>query len=170
MTEPQIGDVAPDLALVDQNGRRTSISDFRGQPLLLVFVPFAFSDTCTNELIDLRDEAPLVDDRDVAVAVVSCDSLFTLKAWGEVHTYDAPLLSDFWPHGEAARAYGVFNEDKGLAGRGSFLIDAQGVLRWSVVSPMGQARDVDDYREAIAQLPEGRCCVRVSRLGDDAPQ
>lgn len=152
MTGPQIGDFAPDVALVDQNGRRTSISDFRGQPLLLVFVPFAFSDTCTNELIDLRDEVPLVDGHDVVVAVVSCDSLFTLKAWGEVHAYDAPLLSDFWPHGEAARAYGVFNEDKGLAGRGSFLIDAEGVLRWSIVSPMGQARDLDDYREAIAQL------------------
>lgn len=152
MTTPRLGQEAPDVELVDQHGRRTTLADLRGTPVLLVFVPFAFSDTCTNELIDLRDESPLVDDRDVTVAVVSCDSLFTMKAWGDAHHYDAPLLSDFWPHGAAARAYGVFNEDKGLAGRGSFLIDAEGVLRWSTVSELGQARDLDDYRAAIANL------------------
>ncbi|WP_062072067.1 peroxiredoxin [Demequina sediminicola] len=153
MTVPRLGGTAPDVTLVDQHGRRVSVSDYRGAPLLLVFVPFAFSDTCTNELIDLRDEFPLVEGSDVTVAVVSCDSLFTMKAWGDAHAYDAPLLSDFWPHGAAAQAYGVFNDDKGLAGRGSFLVDANGVLRWSVVSELGQARDLDDYREAIRQLP-----------------
>ncbi|WP_236683808.1 peroxiredoxin [Demequina flava] len=152
MTLSRLGEVAPDIALVDNHGRRTTLSDYRGAPLLLVFVPFAFSDTCTNELIDLRDEAPLVPDSDLTVAVVSCDSLFTMKAWGDAHAYEGPLLSDFWPHGEAARAYGVFNEDKGLAGRGSFLIDSAGVLRWSVLSELGQARDLDEYRAAVRAL------------------
>ncbi|WP_062078976.1 peroxiredoxin [Demequina globuliformis] len=152
MTGPRLGEAAPDFVLVDQHGRRTTLRDFGGAPLLLVFVPFAFSDTCTNELIDLRDESPLVEGSDVAVAVVSCDSLYTMKAWGDAHAYSAPLLSDFWPHGEAARAYGVFSDDKGLAGRGSFLIDSEGILRWSVVSDLGQARDLDEYRAAIGDV------------------
>lgn len=152
MTHPAVGDAAPGFSLIDQHGRHVSLTDFRGNPLLLVFVPFAFSDTCTNELIDLRDAGALSEDKDVAVAVVSCDSLYTMKAWGDVHAFNESLLSDFWPHGEAARAYEVFSEDKGLATRGTFLIDAEGVIRWLVRNPTGEARSVDDYREAIAAL------------------
>ncbi|GMA34111.1 peroxiredoxin [Demequina litorisediminis] len=152
MTAPAVGEAAPAFSLIDQHGRHVTLADFRGSPVLVVFVPFAFSDTCTNELIDLRDAGALSEDKNVAVAIVSCDSLYTMKAWGDAHAFDQSLLSDFWPHGEAARAYGVFSEDKGLAGRGTFLIDGEGVIRWSVINPTGEARSIDDYREAIAEL------------------
>lgn len=152
MSGPLTGTEAPDFTLTDQHGRRITLSDFRGTPVLVVFVPFAFSDVCTNELVDLRDAVDLAEDRALEVIVVSCDSIYTLKAWADAHAYAGELLSDFWPHGEASTAYGVFNDVKGLATRGTFLIDASGTVAWSVVNPTGEARDVDDYRAAIAAL------------------
>ncbi|WP_234996516.1 redoxin domain-containing protein [Demequina sp. NBRC 110054] len=152
MTNPLVGHPAPELALTDQNGRTVSLADLRGTATLLVFVPFAFSDTCTNELVDLRDAPDLLERDDLTVLVVSCDSIYTLKAWADTHQYRGALLSDFWPHGDISRDYGVFNPRKGLATRGTFLIDAEGVVRWAVVNPTGEARDVDDYRREVATL------------------
>ena len=152
VTDAVQGQPAPDFTLTDQHGRRVTLSDYRGAAVLLVFVPFAFSDTCTNELIDLRDAPDLTEGRALEVIVISCDSIFTLKAWADAHGYSGELLSDFWPHGEASRAYGVFNPQKGLATRGSFLIDADGTLAWSVINSTGQARELDDYRAAIEAL------------------
>ncbi|MEE6272618.1 redoxin domain-containing protein [Georgenia sp. MJ206] len=86
------------------------------------------------------------------VLAVSCDPVFTLRAWAEQEAFGFDLLSDFWPHGAAARAYGVFDPATGHARRGTFLVDADGVLRWSVLSPGGAPRDVADYRAAIAAL------------------
>lgn len=147
--QPLVGEPAPPFSMLDQHGRTVTLESFRGIGLLVVFIPFAFSDTCTNELIDLRNAEDLLDSKDVKVVVVSCDSIYTLKAWADSHAYSGGILADFWPHGAAAKAYGVFNEDKGLANRGSFLIDGDGIVRWAIVSPMGQARDLDDYRAAI---------------------
>nr|WP_062378482.1 redoxin domain-containing protein [Demequina pelophila] len=147
-----VGRPAPAFSLTDTHGRAVALEDLRGTAVLLVFVPFAFSDTCTNELIDLRDAADLQGRDDLRIVVISCDSVYTLKAWADTHGYKADLLSDFWPHGEAARAYGVFNPRKGLASRGSVLIDAEGVVRWAIINPEGEARDLDDYRTAVQHL------------------
>lgn len=147
--QPLLGQPAPAFSLLDQHGRTVTLDSFAGVAVLLVFIPFAFSDTCTNELVDLRGAADLLGSDEVKVVVISCDSIYTLKAWAESHAYDGGILADFWPHGEAARAYGVFNADKGLANRGSFLIDATGIVRWVIVSSLGRARDLDDYRAAL---------------------
>lgn len=152
MTHPLVGRAAPEFSLADQHGRTLTMSALKGKPVLLVFVPFAFSDVCSSELVDLRDATGLADHADLQTLVISCDSIFTLKAWSDEHNYQAPLLSDFWPHGEVSRLYGVFNSHKGLATRGSFLIDAEGVVRWAIVNSPGEARDVGDYREAITLL------------------
>lgn len=152
MTHALVGRPAPGFRMSDTHGRVVSLEDLRGRAVLLVFVPFAFSDTCTNELIDLRGAEDLLRREDLAVIVVSCDSIYTLKAWADTHRYKAELLSDFWPHGEVSRQYGVFNPRKGLAGRGSFLIDADGVVRWAVLNPEGEARDLEDYRAAVEEL------------------
>ncbi len=152
MTTDLDGQLAPDFTLTDQHGRSLALSSFRGAPVLLVFVPYAFSDTCTNELIDLRDAEDLRSGDAVTVLVASCDSVYTIKAWADSHRYTGVLLSDFWPHGEVARGYGVFDDRKGLASRGTFLIDADGVVRWTVRNPMGEARRLEDYRDALAAL------------------
>ena len=89
---------------------------------------------------------------DVELLTVSVDSFFTHRAWADAENFQFGLLADFWPHGAAARAYGVFDEAKGLAVRGTFVIDKEGVVRWKVVNPIPQARDIADYQKALAEL------------------
>ncbi len=148
----RVGDPAPDVTLVDTHGTPVSLAGLRGGPVAVVFVPFAFSGTCTSELCELRDSIEDFEHAGVRLLVVSCDPMFTLRAWAEREGYDFDLLSDFWPHGAAARAFGVFDERSGIALRGSFLLDADGIVRWTVVNPRGQARSLDDYRAALAAL------------------
>lgn len=88
----------------------------------------------------------------VQVLAVSVDSMFSQRAWADQEGFTFPLLSDFWPHGEVARAYGVLDEDRGLALRGTFIIDGEGIVRWKVVNPIGSARDLDEYRKALADI------------------
>jgi peroxiredoxin len=149
---PELGELAPDLSSVDTHGTPVRLTDLRGTPVVLVFVPFAFSGTCTGELCEFRDNIEMFDAAGVRLLVVSCDATFSLRAWKEQEGYTFDLLTDFWPHGEIARAYGVFDDERGLAIRGSFLIDAAGVLRWALVNPRTQARDLDAYRTALALL------------------
>jgi peroxiredoxin (alkyl hydroperoxide reductase subunit C) len=150
---PKIGSPALDFALRDQHGQVVRLTDFAGsQNLALVFYPFAFSGICTGELCELRDNIGMFADSDVQLAGVSCDPVYTQRAWAEAEKYEFPLLSDFWPHGETARAYGVFNETTGSALRATFLVDIAGVLRWSIVNGPGQARPLAAYREALAAL------------------
>lgn len=154
-TAPGPGDVAPDFALPDTHGTPVRLHDLRGTPVLLVFVPFAFSGVCTGELSDLRDDAGLgatIVATGTRVLVVSCDSMVTLRAWDEQRGFGLDLLADFWPHGAVARSYGVLDEVDGVARRATFLVDADGVVRWSVVNPRGVARDIADYRAALAAL------------------
>ncbi|MBD8077505.1 redoxin domain-containing protein [Cellulosimicrobium arenosum] len=149
---PRPGDLAPDFTLPDTHGTPVHLGGHRGRPVLLVFYPFAFSGTCTHELAGLRDNLEAFDTAGATLLGISCDSVFAQKAWDEQQGFGFDLLSDFWPHGEVARSYGVLDERRGLAVRGSFLVDADGVVRWSVVNPPGRARDLDSYRRALAQL------------------
>lgn len=150
---PQIGQEAPDFTLRDEHGQRLQLSDLRGtKNVAIVFYPFAFSGICSGELCELRDTLSDFESDNVQVLAISCDSVFTLRTWAEQEKFNFPLLSDFWPHGEVAREYGVFNETTGSAVRGSFLLDTAGVLRWSVVNGMGEARSLAGYREALAAL------------------
>ena len=151
MSQPQIGDVAPDFELRSQHGEPTRLSDFRGaKSVVVVFYPFAFSGICTSELCEIRDDLSRFQNDSVQVLAISCDSVQTLRAYAERDGYDFPLLSDFWPHGAVAQAYGVFNDKVGVATRGSFLIDTDGVVRWSVVNEIGEARDLAGYHAALA--------------------
>jgi len=147
-----VGDVAPDFELRDQHGTPVRLSDHRGRKVVLIFFPLAFSGVCHGELNAIRDEfLPAVAD-DVQVLAVSVDSMFAQRAWADREGYRFPLLSDFWPHGEVARAYGVFDEEKGVAVRGTFIIDREGAVRWKVVNPISAARDIAAYHKALAEI------------------
>ena len=149
----EVGSEAPDFTLNDYNKQPVQLSSFRGdKPVLLVFYPFAFSGICTGELCQLRDEFADYDGKGVQVLGVSVDTPFSLKAWAEVEGYQFPLLSDFWPHGEVAQKYGVFNDQAGLAVRGTFLIDTEGVVRFAEVNAPGEARDQQGWKKAVAEL------------------
>jgi mycoredoxin-dependent peroxiredoxin len=148
-----VGDLAPEFTLRDQHGADVTLSSFRGeQAVLVVFYPFAFSGICTGELCEIRDDLGAFQNDAVQVLAVSCDPVYSLRAWAENQGFEFPLLSDFWPHGAVASAYGVFDPERGMAVRGSFLVDVDGVVRWSVVNAPGQARDLTAYREALAAL------------------
>jgi len=116
-----------------------------------MFYPFSFTGTCTGELCALRDDLSSFQNDDVQVLAVSCDSPYVQRVFAEKEGYEFPVLSDFWPHGNVAKTYGVFEESKGCALRGSFLIDKEGILRWEVKNGWA-ARENADYKAAIAAL------------------
>jgi len=148
-----VGDVAPDFALRDQHGQVHRLSDYRGRSnVLLVFYPFAFTGVCTGELCAIRDDLAGLQNDDTQVLAISCDSVASLRAFAEQQSFEHPLLSDFWPHGAVASAYGVFNETLGAAERGTFIIDKQGIVRWTVRTALGEARDLAAYQKALAEL------------------
>lgn len=150
-----IGEPAPDFQLPDHHGRPWRLSAWRGHAVLIVFFRFAFTPVCSGELAQLRDEVvPTLPDGHVVG--VSCDSMPALRVFAETEGFDFPLLSDFWPHGVVASSYGVFDDERGCAMRASFLVDAEGVIRWSVSNAPPTARDVHDYRRALDELAIGR--------------
>jgi mycoredoxin-dependent peroxiredoxin len=150
---PEVGTEAPDFTLKDQDNQEVSLSSFRGQrAVLVVFYPFAFSGLCTGELCAVRDDLSSFQNDQVQVLAVSVDHPFALKAWAEAQGYGFPLLSDFWPHGETAKAYGVFHEKAGMAVRGTFLVDTDGVVRFAEVNGPGEPRDQDAWKKALAAV------------------
>ncbi|MGA8995694.1 MAG: peroxiredoxin [Nocardioidaceae bacterium] len=149
----EIGQTAPDFDLRDQHGGRVRLSAFRGEKAVVVmFYPFAFSGVCTGELCEVRDTLPTFESDDVTLLAVSCDPMFALRAFSDRDGLTFPLLSDFWPHGEVARAYGVFDEDRGCSGRSTFIVDKEGVLRWTVHNAMPQARDLQEQAAVLVDV------------------
>ncbi|MFJ2647225.1 peroxiredoxin [Streptomyces sp. NPDC087420] len=159
----EVGDTAPDFALRDQHGRTVRLSDLRGHGhgrgdhddavnVVLVFYPFAFTSVCTDEMRALRDGLPALVADDTVLLAVSNDSIHTLRVFADQEGLEFPLLSDFWPHGAASRAYGVFDEEKGCAVRGTFIMDKEGVVRWKIVNGLPDARDLEQYVQALDAL------------------
>ena len=150
---PEVGSQAPDFTLKDQNNQDVSLASFRGErSVLVVFYPFAFSGICTSELCAVRDDLGDFQNDEVQILAISADHPYALKAWSESEGFDFPLLSDFWPHGEVSQAYGVFNESRGMAVRGTFLVDEDGVVRFAEVNGPGERRDQNGWRTALATL------------------
>ena len=148
-----IGEAIPDFTLVNQFGEKISLSSFKGKKnVVVVFYPFSFSGTCTGELCALRDNLSSFQNENAELLAVSCDAMYAQKAFAAKEGYEFNVLADFWPHGAAAKAFGVFNEDRGCATRGTFIIDKEGILRWQIVNGMGDARNIDDYKGALAAL------------------
>ena len=150
---PEVGTEAPDFTLKDQNNQQVALSSFRGdRNVLVVFYPFAFSGICTSELSSVRDDLASFQNGDVQILAVSVDHPFALKAWSDTQGYEFPLLADFWPHGQVAQAYGVFNEGAGFALRGTFLVGKSGTVQFAEVNGPGEARDQDSWKKAVAAL------------------
>jgi peroxiredoxin len=148
-----VGDKAPDFELVNQHGESVKLSSFQGKkPVVLVFYPLSFSGTCTEELCELRDNFSDFESKDVELMAISVDSKYTQKLFAEKEGYKFQLLADFWPHGGVAQSYGVFKEEAGIAIRGTFLIDTEGVIRQMFVNGPGEARDLASYHQALAAL------------------
>ena len=149
----ETGREAPDFTLRDQHGQSVTLSSFRGRKAVVVmFYPYAFSSVCTGELSGVRDRLSTFESDTVQVLAVSCDPMFALRAFAEQDGLTFPLLSDFWPHGATARAYGVLDEERGCADRSTFIVDRDGVLRWAVHSAMRDARDLDEQARVLTEV------------------
>ncbi len=148
-----IGQAAPDFTLMNQHGESVSLSSFKSKKnVVVIFYPFAFSGICTGELCAIRDDLAAFENDNSELLAISCDPMYAQKAFAEQEGYKFGVLADFWPHGAAAKAYGVFNEERGCAIRGTFIIDKSGILRWQVVNGLGDARNIADYKAALATL------------------
>ncbi len=145
-----LGGPAPDFSLRDQFGQDVSLSSFRGSKAVAVFFyPWAFSGVCTGEMAGIRARLAEFLTFDTEVLAISTDPVYSLRAFADQDGLNFPLLSDFWPHGEVARSYDVFDEVKGCARRSSYVIDKEGIVRWSVHNAMPEGRDLDEH---LAQL------------------
>ena len=149
----EVGDQAPDFELMDQDRTPVRLSSFRGRKsVVIVFYPLSFTGVCEGEMCAIRDSIEDFSSDDVQTLAISVDSGPVHAKWAAEQGYTFPLLADFWPHGEVAKAYGVLQEDIGLALRGTFIVDKQGVVAFKVVNAIPDARDLDDYRAVLARL------------------
>lgn len=136
------GDTAPDFDLQVDEHARVALSDLRGRSnVLLVFHPLAFTPICTEEALDLEANIESFRNAQTEIVFVSCDTTAARQAWKKELGVSYTFASDFWPHGAAAKAYGVFDEGSGLPLRGTFLIDKDGSVIWSLVKGMGEKRE-----------------------------
>lgn len=152
---PGIGDPAPAFELPNQYGETVRSADLAGSPAVLVFYPFAFSRVCSGELEELAALQPEFRAAGARLLAVSCDAKYSLRAWAQEKSWDFDLLSDFWPHGAAARSYGIFDENRGMAGRASFILDAAGSIRQILRSNPDEPRRAADYLSALSELSAG---------------
>jgi peroxiredoxin len=125
------GEPAPDFTLRNQDGEKVSLADFRGRRVLLVFYPADFSPVCGDQLSIYQEVKPEIEAKGVQMVGISVDSAFAHKAFQEKLGIDTPLLADFEPKGEVARAYGAYVEGRGHANRSLVLVDEEGVVAWS---------------------------------------
>jgi peroxiredoxin len=149
----ELGGPAPDFTLRDQFGQDVTLSSFRGtKAVALVFYPYAFSGVCTGEMAGIRDRLAEFLTFDSEILAISCDPMFALRAFADSDGLNFPLLSDFWPHGEVSRAYEVFDEGRGCPRRSSYVVDKDGLVRWSVHNAMPAGRDLDEHLRQLGKL------------------
>ena len=155
-TPVEAGRRAPDFSTRNQHGETVVLSELlapRDRPVLLVFYPWAFSGICTGELAALRAGHAELAAAGVRVLALSCDAMFTLRAFAEAEDLPFDLLSDHWPHGAIAREYGVFDEVAGCALRGSFLLDPTGTVTWRALNGIGEPRDILEHVRTAVSAP-----------------
>jgi len=144
------GTVAPDFALPDASGRLVRLSDFRGQPVVLVFYPLDWSPGCSRQLDLYQQELDEFRKRNAQILAVSVDSIYSHGAWAAVRGLEFPLLADFEPKGAVAKQYGAYRDEDGFSERALCVIDPEGVIRYSHVSPyLHHVPDLDELLEAI---------------------
>ncbi len=148
----EVGDVAPDFTLKDQDEQEVTLSALRGKKVVLSFHPLAWTRVCAIQMQDLEKHREEMERLGAVALGLSVDAVPTKKAWAEsLGIRETRLLADFWPHGGVARAYGIFREKNGFSERAVFIVDAEGVVRFKKIYPM---REVPDIGEILKMLEE----------------
>jgi peroxiredoxin len=147
-----VGTTAPAFELFDQDRNPVSLESLKGRKTLVVFIPFPFTGICDGEACEIRDRMAALNAFDVNVVVITAHAIPVAKKWADENGFDFPVLSDYWPHGATAQAYGVFSESLGVAFRASFLLDADGIVTDVIeTDSLGTPREFAAYSEALQQ-------------------
>ncbi len=150
MEQISVGAKAPEFSLKDQDGNELSLSGFLGKRVLLSFHPLAWTGVCQRQMEALEMNVEALEALNAQALGISVDAVPTKKAWADaIGIVKTRLLSDFWPHGGVASAFGLFREDAGTSERATVLIDESGVVRWIKVYPLSE---VPDIQELLATL------------------
>ena len=148
-----VGSPAPSFSLIDQDRNTVTLDDLKGKKSLIVFIPFPFTGICDDEGCAIRDRLAALNDLDANVAVITCHAVPVAKKWSDENGFTFPVLSDFWPHGDIASAYGAFNEAVGGANRMTFVLDEDGIVRSVIDSgSLGTAREFDAYVTSLGEI------------------
>jgi len=146
------GASAPDFSLESTNGKEISLVDLRAKPVILTFYPADWSPVCGDQMVLYNEVLPQFEEHNAQLLGISVDSRWSHMAFAKDRKLNFPLLADFEPKGEIARKYGVYDEQAGLCQRALFVIDAQGVIHWSYVSPSGVNPGADGILSALESL------------------
>lgn len=146
----EVGHPAPDFELFDQHLSSVSLVGYRGQKLIVVFIPWPFSEICDAEACSVRDNLEEFRRSDAEVLMITCHPQPTTRHWAEEKGFDFPVLSDFWPHGAIASAYGCFDERFGVSRRATYVVDENGIVTDVIDSgSLGRPRAINEYTAAI---------------------
>lgn len=149
----EIGHPAPQFSLKNHDGETVTRDDLLGKNSLIVFIPFPFTGVCESEMCTIRDNLASLNEIEANVVVITCSTRFTNKKWHDDNNFGFPVLSDFWPHGEAARAYGCFNDAIGAANRATFVLDEEGTVRDIITTDhILTPREFDSYTNALTSI------------------
>ena len=146
------GTPAPDFSLVSDSAEQVALADLRGRPVILAFYPADWSPVCGDQLVLYNEVLPMFAEYGAQLLGISVDSRWSHAAYARDRNLDFPLLSDFEPKGEVARRFGVYNPQAGLSERALFVVDAEGLIHWSYLSPGGVNPGADGILSALETL------------------
>lgn len=146
----EIGNLAPDFTLKNQHGKEERLSAFRGKKVILSFHPLAFTRVCTYQMQDLEAKKGELDNLNAVALGLSVDPVPSKHAWAkEIGVKETLLLSDFWPHGKVAQAYGVFDQEEGFSKRAVFVVDEAGKIIWKKEYPLKERPDIEEIMAVL---------------------
>ncbi len=154
-SRPKVGDKAKGFILLDQNGKEFRLSKFGGKRVLLSFHPLAWTSVCAEQMKSLEKNQNVFNSLNTVAVGVSTDTVPSKKAWAEsLGIKNTRLLSDFWPHGKVARAYGLFRKDEGISERANVVIDEKGTVAFLKVYPISKLPDIQEIIEILRKMPK----------------
>ena len=147
------GTPAPEFTLNTTPDQRVALSDFRGQPVVLAFYPADWSPVCGDQMTLYNEILPEFRKHNAALLGISVDGVWCHGAFAQARRLHFPLLADFEPKGAVARTYGAYRKREGVAERALFVLDGEGTIVWSYLSPIGVNPGADGILEALESLP-----------------
>lgn len=147
------GTTAPDFTLPSGLQEKLTLSSLRGKPVILAFYPADWSGVCGDQLVLYNQVLPMFQESNATLLGISVDGVFCHQAFKEARKLNFTLLADFEPKGQVAKQYGAYANQLGMCERALFVIDKNGVIAWSYLSPMGENPGADGILDALEQLP-----------------